>query len=585
MGGFRKTLEIWESQWAANERPRSLQAAQNRMKDFSGFLESVCNKPALSDLHDRMNTLIRSLQELMKSFQDAKEAEIKIEQCESQWAANSRPRSLDAAFDKMDEYKLLSEGVRNDPLLSRRSNTLIRSMQELINTFQDAKEAEIHVEQSESQWAANPKPTSLAAAFDKMDAYNILLSKVKSNRELSRRMMALIMSLQEHIKSFQEAKEAEAKINKSAVMQQMLPNAQVQAVLEVEVQNLLSSQILQQGAQMAEMSSCLAYLQCIVDPEQKVWHVAVYGSAMNGYGTSDSDLDVVVYESGTKKTREDNVAILRSWATSFKESELFVVKEEIFQASVPILKLLYRSIQEVDLSVNNIRPLLNTRLLKAYSTLDKRVAQLGKVVKFWAKCTGNCGAREGHLSSYAFILMSIYFLQVSDVKLPCLQQGGPLDDIFQIDNTAASLSTDQKTLMRTLMGTAGWTLDEDLSLSNLLCKFFDFYAHDFKWGFELVSVRLGCRSKADAEAFELRRNRGKAHLHIEDPFERKRNLADVLQYEQHLKHSFARGSRALQEGSFTKILNGGISKLSALPMPHEAMPPMGSQSCSSSWIS
>jgi DNA polymerase sigma len=514
----------------------------------------------------------------MKSFQDAKEAEIKIEQWESQWAADSRPRSLDAALDKMDKYKLLLEGVRNDPLLSRRSNTLIRSMQELIKTFQDTKEAEIHVEQSESQWAANPqvpKPTSLAAAFDKMGAYKILFGKVESNRELSRRMI---------VKPFQEVNEAEANISKSAVMQQMLPNAQVQAVLEFEVQNLLSSQILQHGAQAAEMSSCLADLQRIVDPEQNIWHVAVYGSATNGYGTSDSDLDVVVYESGTKKTREDNVAILRSWATSFEESELFTVKDEIFQASVPIIKLLYRSTQEVDLSVNNIRPLLNTRLLKAYSTLDKRVAQLGKVVKFWAKCTGNCGARDGHLSSYAFILMSIYFLQVSDVELPCLQQKGALDNIVKIDNTAASLSTDQKTLMGTDQ-TAAWTLDEDLSLSNLLCKFFHFYAHDFRWGLEVVSVRLGCRSKADAEAFELLRNRGKVHLHIEDPFERQRNLADVLQHEQHLKRSFATGSRALQEGHFTKILSGRISKPSVLPMPHEAMPPMQSQSCSSSSIS
>ena len=41
--------------------------------------------------------------------------------------------------------------------------------------------------------------------------------------------------------------------------------------------------------------------------------------------------------------------------------------------------------QDSDITFNNLLPLYNSRLLKAYSALDDRVAKLGRLVKYWAK--------------------------------------------------------------------------------------------------------------------------------------------------------------------------------------------------------
>jgi len=99
-------------------------------------------------------------------------------------------------------------------------------------------------------------------------------------------------------------------------------------------------------------------------------------------------------------------------------------------AKVPILRLRFEGCLEVDLSCNNRQPLKNTALLACYANMHPAVSRLGRAVKLWAKTAGVCGAADRNLSSYAFTLMVVYFLQVdSQVKLPCLPT-----DAFDSDN-------------------------------------------------------------------------------------------------------------------------------------------------------
>ncbi|CAF4415560.1 unnamed protein product, partial [Rotaria magnacalcarata] len=50
----------------------------------------------------------------------------------------------------------------------------------------------------------------------------------------------------------------------------------------------------------------------------------------------------------------------------------------ILTARIPIIKAKYsQSGTEIDISLNNILPLENTRLLKTYSNIDPRVRELG----------------------------------------------------------------------------------------------------------------------------------------------------------------------------------------------------------------
>ena len=74
---------------------------------------------------------------------------------------------------------------------------------------------------------------------------------------------------------------------------------------------------------------------------------------------------------------------------------------------------------DFDIAINNILGVLNSRLLNLYSKLDPKVEQLGKLAKIWAK-KFEISAQNNGLSSYAIILLVIYFLQINKF-IPSLQ--------------------------------------------------------------------------------------------------------------------------------------------------------------------
>lgn len=71
----------------------------------------------------------------------------------------------------------------------------------------------------------------------------------------------------------------------------------------------------------------------------------------------------------------------------------------------------------MDICINNILGVINSNMLKVYCEIDPRVEQLGKLVKLWAKA--KMVSSQSNYSSYAMILMVIYFLQKKKI-LPSL---------------------------------------------------------------------------------------------------------------------------------------------------------------------
>ena len=121
---------------------------------------------------------------------------------------------------------------------------------------------------------------------------------------------------------------------------------------------------------------------------------------------------------------------------------------------------------------------------------------------------GVCGAPQGHLSSYSFTLMAIYFMQTCH-GLPCLPT-----DAFSEDGPAPNV--------RNLR----W--ESALPVPTLLMQFCLFYHHEFQWGTEVVSPRMGCRMTIREQCFSWLETWGESRLHIEDPFILERNLNCVL---------------------------------------------------------
>ena len=90
-------------------------------------------------------------------------------------------------------------------------------------------------------------------------------------------------------------------------------------------------------------------------------------------------------------------------------------------ARVPLLRVTDSvSGAMVDLSCCHHFGVANTALLKAYLALSPLVGQLCYFVKRWAHQRSVCGSHSGKLSSYAWVVLVIFYLQQEGV-LPALQ--------------------------------------------------------------------------------------------------------------------------------------------------------------------
>ncbi|CAF1401308.1 unnamed protein product, partial [Adineta steineri] len=167
----------------------------------------------------------------------------------------------------------------------------------------------------------------------------------------------------------------------------------------------------------------LNYLQNAFEKCYPLCSVHGSGSAYNGFGFRQSDLDVCVLLKD--QTEELNIIILEKLFRIIQsEPQKFRDMELVRDARVPIIRCIDNQFNiEVDLSVNNALAVENTRLLKTYTEIHFRVSQLGYMLKHLVKICDIGDASKGTLSSYAYINMVIHFLQqIQPPVLPILQQ-------------------------------------------------------------------------------------------------------------------------------------------------------------------
>ncbi|CAK9006575.1 Terminal uridylyltransferase 7 (TUTase 7) (Zinc finger CCHC domain-containing protein 6) [Durusdinium trenchii] len=280
-----------------------------------------------------------------------------------------------------------------------------------------------------------------------------------------------------------------------------------------------------------------AIIKCILSAAEDVRGVEVraFGSSANGFGDDSSDVDVVLAATRASLVKtldlpscpERDLAprVLRKLEKKLREQG-FRILERILGARVPILKMSLRfqgQDVECDLSVNNLLPVFNTKLLRTYAEINPHVVGLVQACKEWAKEYGVHGAARGHLSSYSFTLMVIFFLQIRR-DLPCLQESVPPEwygENGEIYNVAMDTSAD-------------FSKYAERSRPHLE-DFVRFYRDEFLWGEWVVSIRKGkCLSHKSYPQLKKQPRTGVTRseirylIHIEDPFDISRNLHCVL---------------------------------------------------------
>ncbi|XP_056893412.1 terminal uridylyltransferase 4 [Takifugu flavidus] len=247
--------------------------------------------------------------------------------------------------------------------------------------------------------------------------------------------------------------------------------------------------------------------------------LCLFGSSKNGFGFRDSDLDICMTLEGHETAEMLNCKeIIEGLAKVLKKHTGLRNILPITTAKVPIVKFEHKqSGLEGDISLYNTLAQHNTRMLATYAALDPRVQYLGYTMKVFAKRCDIGDASRGSLSSYAYILMVLYFLQQRQPPvIPVLQEifDGTTVPQRMVDGWNAFFCDDLSDLHQVLSSLQPNTE----SVGELWLGLLRFYTEEFDFKEHVISIR----QKKRLTTFEKQWT--SKCIAIEDPFDLNHNL-------------------------------------------------------------
>ncbi|XP_042896155.1 speckle targeted PIP5K1A-regulated poly(A) polymerase [Parasteatoda tepidariorum] len=224
--------------------------------------------------------------------------------------------------------------------------------------------------------------------------------------------------------------------------------------------------------------------------------LSIYGSSLNGYGTNESDLDLLflpypeyhaenhsevtvdkavnsptIYDITSGKVAKEKLLhmdrlrqlcfvrrVIRKDKT-FQMALLIQARCPIVRFQIPYLKI------SCDISCGSSHVVCNTQLLRFYNQIDDRLQPLVITLRHWGKSLGFI--KSGILSSYALTLLVVFFLQ--NVEPPVLPPVKLLQDLSEspilADGWNVAFTLDSRIVKKS---------ENTQSLGELLREFFHF---------------------------------------------------------------------------------------------------------------
>lgn len=284
------------------------------------------------------------------------------------------------------------------------------------------------------------------------------------------------------------------------------------------------------------------------------------GSAVTGITDTSSDIDVVL--SSPDLELPDAGDVLARLYDARDTLSAFQVIRFVPTARAPVLTLARADGITLDLTANNCLPVYNSALLKEYCELDQRLRPLASAVKRFAKAANVVGAASKNLSSYAWSLLAVFYLQAADLTLylPAAAESKKLVSLQSLSNSrevklegrAFDIGFKRLADMTSAESTEfSWNGVEDaFPWRQLVLGFFKFYSEDVDLDHTVLSVRCG-------RALPIK----DAGLgpHIEDPFDPAHQLGSVLSdtRREAFREALRWGKTMLEDGAaFAELLEG-----------------------------
>mmetsp|Transcript_30668 Transcript_30668/g.62111 ORF Transcript_30668/g.62111 Transcript_30668/m.62111 type:complete len:838 (+) Transcript_30668:832-3345(+) len=324
--------------------------------------------------------------------------------------------------------------------------------------------------------------------------------------------------------------------------------------------------------------------------------VVVFGSCANGFGSPSSDLDMCLQLPPNTTLADDKdvngSSAMAKLAEKLKAVGLEDVDTARLTARIPVLMFNYpivtsngeKILLDCDLSMQNPLACLNTSLLLSYASISPQTRVLVSIIKRWAKLRDINSPQYHTLSSYGYIVMLLHFLThhaasidgkvvpyyegdarrggrylTNQPLLPNLQRmqqqwpqsprgtaysempekprnqyclmPHPTESTFVVNAYFYRVS-DQAQKENLKQRFAPIQTGFDPSVAVLLAEFFHYYAYDFDFKKNVVSLNSSFsaggltekEAKAESDCWSLYRQ----ILAIEDPFETFYDVAHVL---------------------------------------------------------
>ncbi|KAL9109964.1 MAG: hypothetical protein Q9227_005487 [Pyrenula ochraceoflavens] len=199
-----------------------------------------------------------------------------------------------------------------------------------------------------------------------------------------------------------------------------------------------------------------------------------------------------------------------------------------------------------DINFSNYVAIYNTALLRSYCKCDRRVRDMGLLVKTWAKARKINTPYHGTLSSYGYLMMVLHYLMnvAYPPVIPNLQVEGqrrrsktvPPKPAKLCEGHDVTFMDDEREIQR--LSSMGQLTKNREVLGSLLKGFFRYFSDQrgFNWVRNIISIRTpgGVLQKASKGWTEAKWTGAKGTvrqrylLAIEDPFELDHNIARTV---------------------------------------------------------
>ena len=258
-------------------------------------------------------------------------------------------------------------------------------------------------------------------------------------------------------------------------------------------------------------------MKILENNNMKNTQIEPYGSIVNNFMTESGDIDICLIPKDLNTISDFDTYLeeIKEEAVINQKCAKLITLESYSKFMILKLKDIETDI-DIDITVQNILPIINTKLIRCYSLYDQRFHILGIFLKFWVKKNQIHGALDKFLSSYALLILIIHYLQtiIEPKVLPILQQVQNKKKDYIYHNGEKEILTnlyfeEDYNEIKKYMRIVNCDEENECSVVELLVGFFEYYA--YKYNHYMISI-----SRSDKIAVDKNET---IAFPLEDPFD------------------------------------------------------------------